>query len=65
MTATGPTTDTYLTLWPTGSDRPTASNLNVVAGSTRPNMVIAKVGLGGSVSVFNFSGSTDVIVDVG
>lgn len=64
VTATGPTTDTYLTLWPTGSDRPTASNLNVVAGSTRPNMVIAKVGLGGSVSVFNFSGSTDFIVDV-
>jgi len=64
VTATGPSLDTYLTVWPSGADRPTASNLNVAAGRTRPNMVIAKVGVGGSVSVFNFSGSTDVIIDV-
>ncbi len=64
VTATGPSLGTFLTLWPTGEPRPTASNVNVATGETRPNMVIAKVGVGGSVSVFNFSGRTDVVIDV-
>jgi hypothetical protein len=64
VTATDPTTPSFLTVWPTGLDRPTASNLNFVAGQTVPNMVIAKVGVGGQVSIFNNTGSVDVVVDV-
>ncbi len=64
VTATDPTTASFLTVWPTGAGRPTASNLNFVPGQTVPNMVIAKVGAGGQVSIYNNSGNVDVVVDV-
>ena len=64
ITATEPTTSGYVTVFPTGTVRPTASNLNFVAGQTTPNLVIAKVGAGGMVSLFNFAGSTQLIADV-
>ncbi|MEZ5143192.1 MAG: carboxypeptidase regulatory-like domain-containing protein [Acidimicrobiales bacterium] len=64
VTVTGTTAPSFLTVWPTGSPRPTASNLNWVAGQTIANAVTVKVGAGGTVSVFNPSGATDVVVDV-
>lgn len=53
----------YLTVYPCGSARPTASNLNVVAGQTVPNAVVARLGVGGAVCVFSLP-TTDVVVDV-
>jgi glucose dehydrogenase len=64
VTATEPTSATYITVYPTGDVRPTASNLNVVAGQTRPNLVVARVGEGGQVSLFNASGATHLVVDI-
>ncbi|MBW3650219.1 MAG: S8 family serine peptidase, partial [Actinobacteria bacterium] len=64
VTVTEPTAGSHLTAWPTGSARPVASNLNYSAGKTVPNLVVAKVGTGGKVSLFNNSGSTHVIADV-
>jgi hypothetical protein len=64
VTAVNPTASSYLTISPTGSARPTASNLNFSAGQIVPNMVIAKLGTGGRVDVFNAVGATDVIFDV-
>lgn len=64
VTATGPSAAGYITAWPTGATRPTASNLNFVAGQTIPNLVVAKIGSGGKISLFNSAGSTDLIVDV-
>jgi alpha-tubulin suppressor-like RCC1 family protein len=64
ITATDPTAAGFVTVFPTGTTRPTASNLNFVAGETTPNLTIAKVGDGGNVSLFNFAGSTDLIADV-
>ena len=64
VTATAGTGESFLTVWPTGTSRPTASNVNFVAGQTVPNMVIAKVGSGGRVSIFNYASTVDVIVDV-
>jgi len=64
VTATAPTAASYLTLWPTGEPRPNASSVNMVAGQTIPNLVLARVGSNGKVSIFNATGSTDVIVDV-
>ena len=64
VTATNPTGPSFLTVWPTGETKPNASNLNVVGAQTVPNMVIAKVGSGGKVSIFNSAGSVDVVVDV-
>jgi len=60
--ATGP--ESYLTAWPAGATRPTASNLNFGAGPATTNLVVAQVGLGGKVALYNNLGSTDVIADV-
>jgi hypothetical protein len=65
VTVTDTTAPSYLTVWPAGTSRPLASNLNFTAGQTVPNRVMVKVGSGGQVNIFNFSGSTDVVVDVG
>ncbi len=64
VTVTEPSAWSFLTVFPKGAARPTASNLNFGAGQTVPNMVIAKVGDGGQVSFFNQAGSTHVVVDV-
>lgn len=64
VTAAGPTSAGYLTVFPHGATRPDASNLNVVAGRTVANMVVARVGVGGRVDVYNFGGTLDIIADV-
>ena len=64
MTVTGPTAPGDLRVWPAGAPQPDASNLNWAPGETVPNLVIAKVGAGGQVSVRNSSGTTHVIADV-
>ncbi len=64
VTAAGPTSNTFLTVYPSGEARPVASNLNVAAGTTRANLVVVKVGIDGRVRIFNQSGSTHLIVDV-
>jgi hypothetical protein len=64
VTATEPTASTFVTVFPAGEPVPTASNLNVLAGQTVPNLVIAKVGAGGKVSLYNNSGTVHLIADV-
>lgn len=64
VTVTEATDSGFLTTWPGGLSRPVASNLNFVAGDTRPNMVIVPVGPGGSVQIYNSRGLSHVVVDV-
>jgi hypothetical protein len=64
ITAVTPTAAGFLTVYPTGETRPNASNLNFGPGEVIPNLVIAKVGAGGQVSIFNASGSTHLIADI-
>ena len=64
VTVTGPSAAGWATVFPAGVVRPLASNLNFGAGETVANLVVAKVGAGGRVSVFNAFGTADVIVDV-
>ncbi|MEY2415127.1 MAG: hypothetical protein QOH53_461 [Ilumatobacteraceae bacterium] len=64
VTATNPSGSSFVTVWPAGGSRPTASNINFVAGQTVPNLVVAKVGDGGQVSIYNNTGAVDVVVDV-
>jgi hypothetical protein len=64
VTATGPTTGGYLTVYPGGAARPTASNLNFAAGQTIPNMVLVRLGAGNTVTFFNSAGAVNVIADV-
>jgi hypothetical protein len=65
VTATNPTQQSDLTVWPAGATRPGASNLNFVGGQTVPNRVMVPVGTNGQVSIYNPTGSVDVVVDVG
>lgn len=65
LTATDATAPTFVTAWPTGTVRPTASNLNLPAGETRPNLVTVAVGANRQISLFNNAGSVDLLVDLG
>jgi PQQ-like domain len=64
LTATDPTAASYLTVYPTGATRPTASNVNFVAGQTLPNRAAVALGTGGQVDIYNPAGSVNVIADV-
>ena len=37
-------TGSFVTVWPSGEPQPNVSNLNIIAGVTRPNLVVARVG---------------------
>jgi hypothetical protein len=64
VTVTDTTASSFLSVWPAGAPRPTASSLNWQAGWTVPNAVTVKLGAGGKVSVFNHRGAADVVIDV-
>ena len=64
VTVTEPSSPGVLTVYPDGQPRPTASNLNYVAGQTVPNLVIVPV-VNGTVDFFNNSpGTVHVVADV-
>ena len=64
ITATDTTASSFLTVYPEGTPRPTASNLNWAAGQSVSNCVIVPVSSSGQVTVFNGGGKADVVVDV-
>ena len=64
VTVTNPSASGYLTVWPQGTARPTASDLNFSPAQTIPNLVVVGVSSSGSISIFNFAGTSDVIVDI-
>ena len=64
ITVTNGTASSYLTVWPDGTTRPLASDLNWVAGQTVPNLVVVGLGANGKLDIYNAAGSTDVILDV-
>ncbi|MGZ4791129.1 MAG: DUF7743 domain-containing protein [Ilumatobacteraceae bacterium] len=63
VTVTSPATDGFLTVWPSGSNRPVASNLNYAARETVANLVIVGVGTDGAIRIFA-QRATDVVIDV-
>jgi len=65
VTVTETTTAGYLTVSPTGTTRPTASNLNWSPGVTIPNAVTVKLGTDGKIDLYQSGpGTAQVIVDV-
>ncbi len=64
VTVVSPTTEGYVTLYPTGAVRPVASSVNFNKGFIGANLVTVKLGTGGKVRFFNASGSTHVVADV-
>ena len=51
LTETGATSTGYVTAYPAGTTRPTASSVNYRPGVTRANLVVAQVGAGGVVEL--------------
>ena len=64
VTVVDPLGSAHLTVFPTGESVPNAANLNFVTGQTVPNMVIAKLGADGSVSIYSPGPSVHVVVDI-
>ena len=64
ITATHAGGSGFATAFPTGAALPVASNLNYVAGTTRANLAVVKVGDGGQISLNAAETSVDLIVDV-
>ena len=65
VTVTNPTQSGYITAYPDGGARPTASNVNFVAKQTVPNQVIATIGDDGKIALYNGStGTVDLIADI-
>ena len=63
VTVTNTTAASYLTLYPGGAPRPTASNLNWAPRHTVANLVEVAMASDGSVDLFNAAGSADVVID--
>jgi len=64
VTVVAPTSEGYVTLYPTGSTRPVSSSVNFNKGFTGANLVTVKLGTGGKVRFYNAAGSTHVVADV-
>jgi hypothetical protein len=64
VAVTAPVSAGFISVYPTGVARPTASNLNFVAGQTIANLVVVGVGSNGNVSLYNASGGTHLVADV-
>ncbi|MDA8330580.1 MAG: hypothetical protein M0027_05135, partial [Candidatus Dormibacteraeota bacterium] len=54
----------YITAYPAGATQPTASNINFNAGAQVANRVTVGVGTNGQIDLYNFNGTTNVVVDV-
>ncbi len=66
LTATGGTRDGYVTAYPAGISRPTASTLNFPRGRTVPNLLVVPVGANGKVALYVWGGgrTTNLVADV-
>ena len=64
VTSVNSTLPSFITVWPTGGTKPTASTVNPRPGLPVPNLAYLKLGTSGHLSIFNNTGSTDYIVDV-
>jgi len=64
ITATGGTTSSFLTVYPTGAVQPDASSVNWSDSAAHPNAVVVQLGTNRSIDIFNASGTVDVIVDL-
>src|SRR5258708_35575172 len=63
VTVTGPTANSYVTVYPDGQPRPGTSSLNFTKGETIPNLVIVPV-VNGKVDFYNAAGAVNIIADM-
>jgi len=63
ITGVEPDSDGFVTAWPCGAPRPTASNINLRHGHATPNAVIVAPGVDGTVCIYTQS-SADLVADL-
>ncbi|MGW0467023.1 hypothetical protein ACWDX6_17350 [Streptomyces sp. NPDC003027] len=63
VTAVAPTAGGFVSVFPDGTVRTSASNLNFTTGTTIPNLVVVPV-VNGKVNFYNHAGSVDLLADV-
>ncbi|MFE4515376.1 PKD domain-containing protein [Kitasatospora sp. NPDC056783] len=63
VTATEPTADGFLAVYPGGTDRPDVSTVNFAAGQTVATHATVPVGGDGTISLYNHNGGTHAVVD--
>jgi IPT/TIG domain len=64
VTEVSGTASSLLTVYPAGSTRPNASNLNFAAHTVIPNLVTVALSINGAVDIYNALGSVNVLADV-
>jgi hypothetical protein len=64
VTSVDATRRSFITAWPAGEMRPFTANLNPVPGKAVPNLVVATLGGGGAVSLFNYDGNVHLVGDL-
>ncbi len=64
VTAVMPSLPGFVTVWPTAQPQPYISNVNYEVGMVIPNLVVCKLGAGGTVSLFVSDGDVDLVADV-
>ncbi|SHL25269.1 S53 family peptidase [Actinacidiphila paucisporea] len=65
VTATAPTATGHLIAYPSGTTRPSSSNINWLKGQTTPNLVVLPLGANGKVDLYNASnGTVHFVADV-
>ncbi|OLR93135.1 hypothetical protein [Actinokineospora bangkokensis] len=64
LTGLNATQGSFVTAWPNGATRPTASSLNLVPNQVAPNLVVVPIGTGRTVNLYNLAGSVDVVADL-
>ena len=64
IAAVSPSSNTYLTAYPSGAERPESSHLNARSGVTTSNGVDVSLSAEGQLDIYNNAGELDVIIDV-
>lgn len=64
VTVKAPTSATTITVYPSGTARPSVSNIIARAGVNTSGSVLCRLGADGKVVAFNSAGTTDLVVDV-
>ncbi len=64
VTEVNDTSASLLTVYPAGTPKPVASNLNFNADTVTPNLVTVTLGTGGGVVIYNAAGTVNVLADV-
>ena len=64
VTGVSPSAQTFLTVYPNTLPNPLVSDLNEMPGDVRANMVVATLSSSGTITIYNYTGSMDIVVDV-